>query len=229
MNSLLHLQSLPLFQDLDEQELAQAGELSHVAQFPPGVTLFWQNAEVQFLHVVVSGYVSLNASLAGQEQTVLLARDGCAFPLSALAGGGRAVTSARTACASRLVLVPVALVAQLLEENHRFARRAMQQAVAVNDALITESRDRSLKSPRQRIAAWVLDHVTGDENGGRFPLPVSRKTLASALGLSYSTFSAEVARLGGHGLVFSKSDVVVDDAAALTAIAGLDRPAARLQ
>lgn len=52
---------------------------------------------------------------------------------------------------------------------------------------------------------------------------------AHALGLSHSTFSAEVARLGSHGLVFRKSDVVVDNAAALMALAGLEKPAAQLQ
>jgi CRP-like cAMP-binding protein len=211
--------SLTLFKDLTEPQRSKLISESYCATFPAGMTLYWQNAPVKHIHVILSGHVSMTAYHNGHEHNVLMPVQGCPFPLGALVGDGGGLTTARTVTPCRIVSIPVELVRQFALENHPFVLALLRQSVAVGRQLIEESRDRSLRKPYERIAVWIRHNLDLSEDGQTAPLPYPKLTLAAALGMSPATFAREADKLMAHGIVFERDRVHVASLSALDRIA----------
>jgi CRP-like cAMP-binding protein len=217
--STLEVASLTLFRDLSEAEHQRLCAESYCASFPTGMTLFWQNTPVNYLHVVITGHVCLITYRNGHEHNVLMPGGGCAFPLGSLVGEGSALTTARTATPCRIATVPIEIVRSLIQENPAFVRAALRQSLRLAKILIEESHLRSLCKPYERIAFWIRQNMNFSADGQSAPLPYPKLTLAAALGMSASTFARETERLVAHGIIFRRDSVQVANLAILEQLA----------
>jgi CRP/FNR family transcriptional activator FtrB len=194
--------SVPILSHLTMAERAQLSGCSYVQTFPPETTLFSRGQEVSFLVLVLDGELEIGDDVDGKLHALMLKTRGCVCPLECTLEGVRASYSARTMTKSRIIMIPVAFVRQLLASNAAFARDLLRHATNVSTRLMQALHDQQLRSPLERLANWIWRQVGDQASEGKVALHFSKRLLASILGMSLTTLGREIDALKAHGVTF---------------------------
>jgi CRP/FNR family transcriptional activator FtrB len=213
------LRRLQLFADIAEGHTNVLLGAVRVSELPPRAAVFAEGAAPDFLHILVHGTVELFAQMGEQESTIALLRPMSAFLLAAVAGEGPYLASARTLESSRVLLIPAALVREVLDGDKDFARAVARALSEEFNGTLNDLKSQKLRSSVERVADWLLrtDALLGGRR--RFTLPVDKRTLASQLGMTPEHLSRNLKLLSAHGVVVAGRKIVLEDPAALAAVA----------
>lgn len=187
----------PVLEDPARGRLLASAELR---QAPAGSFLFQQGDPCPGVIVVGSGQVRV-VQLApnGKEHLLRLVEEGDSFAEVAVIGGFACPASAQAAEAVEYVLLPTAVVRELIAQDHGFCRRLLMNLACRVRSLVGLMEDVVLRDAVGRIARHLVEH--GDRATGEIHLPGSKKDLASHLNLTPETFSRALRRLREHGLI----------------------------
>jgi len=201
-------------QSVGRDALDRLSSGAFLQHFPTDVVIQQQDVRPDFLHVLVSGSVELLRIEGDALATVDVIAEGGLFVAAAVVADSPTLVSAVTLGPSVIAFIPAMRVRDALATDPLFSL-ALLRALA-SDA---QRRDRDLAEMKaltagQRLGRWVL-REQGRIGLPHFPLPYTKRVLATLLGMSPENLSRSASALAAHGVRFKGRTIEVTDAVAL--------------
>ncbi|WP_375551663.1 cyclic nucleotide-binding domain-containing protein [Rhodophyticola porphyridii] len=218
-NDVPEIRSLPLFQEMEDENFEALIRGAYVQTFPPQVELITEGDPADFLHVVISGSVELFAAWNRRQTTMATVRPISTFILAATIKDAPYLMSARTMEKSRLVLIPSMDVRDVFETDSRFARAVVSELAQCYRSVVKNTKDLKLRSSIERLANYILRiHMTHDR-AMQFDLKLEKRRLASFLGMTSENLSRAIKSLRPYGVEIDGQRVTITDLADLEQLA----------
>jgi CRP-like cAMP-binding protein len=217
-----YLSTLPLFQEMDAQELRRLAEGCSVQRFMRGDTIFRMGEPCEAFHMAVTGQVKLYVvSPQGQEKVIEIISPGQSFAEALMFSGRPYILNAQALTDALVLTIGKKVVHAEIGRDPRFALRMLAGMSRRLHGLVRDVEANALQSGMQRVIGyllrdqWAEDCVSGDVF--TVSLPVSKATIASRLSLTPEYFSRVLHELESAGLVrVDKRDIHILDARALS-------------
>lgn len=188
---------------------------SFLQVFPPQLTLFELGQHADFLHVLIDGLVELYASSAGRDTTMRIVEPVTSFIQAAVITDMPYLMSARTLAPSRILLIPAALMREVVKEDTALMQATMRElAVAYRD-MVRALVDMKLRQSAERLGNLILTQERRQGGTGKIRLRAEKRLLASLLGMTPENLSRAFAVLGNHGLEVNGPELTIMDRPAL--------------
>jgi CRP-like cAMP-binding protein len=208
-NPQLKLQSflanLPLFGELNREEIDRIALGTREIQAPRGTILFHKGDPCTGVHVVVYGQVKLAfTSPHGAEKVVHIIGPGETFGEALMFMERPYIVYAQALADSMLLHIGRESVFTELERDPRFARKMIAGLSSRLHDLLQDVEAYCLASGAQRVIGYLLRYegaVGSDEPTMTVTLPVSKAVLASRLNLTPEHFSRILHNLVDAGLI----------------------------
>jgi len=213
---------LPLFREMDEAERERIFSGSFLQVFPPQLTLFEIGQRPDFLHVLVDGLVELYATSAGRDTTMRIVEPVSSFILAAVVTDMPYLMAARTLSASRILLVPAALMREVVKHDGALMEATMRELAMAFREMVKALTDMKLRQSAERLGNLILQQDLRQGGTGQVRLKAEKRLLASLLGMTPENLSRAFNVLGAHGVSVEGPLVRIADRAALEAFAQPD-------
>lgn len=213
---------LPLFDDLDRDELQQVAAGCALRRKARGEMLYRVGDACNEFHVVVTGQVKLFVvSPSGQEKVVELIGPGQSFAEAVMFTNRPYILNAQALTETLLLTVSKQAVLAEIERDHRFALRMIAGMARRLHGLVHDVEAYALHSGLQRVIGFLLrDQAIEDCDAGEVrtvSLPASKATIASRLSLTPEYFSRVLHELEARGLIeIDRRDIRILDARRLS-------------
>lgn len=204
-----------------KRERVFAGSFLQV--FPPQLTLFELGQLPDFLHVLVDGLVELSVTSGGRDTTMRIVEPVTSFILAAVVNDLPYLMTARTLEPSRILLVPAALVREVIRQDTALMQATMHELALAYRDLVRALADMKLRQSAERLGNYLLQQETRPENSGSVQLRAEKRLLASLLGMTPENLSRSFSTLAGHGVRIEGSRITISDREALSAFARPDQ------
>jgi CRP/FNR family transcriptional activator FtrB len=211
------VRQLAPFSSMSEAAFEKIERFAYLQTFPSDVRLIEQGQPADMLHVVVEGTVELYAETGRQRSTIALFQPVSVFILAAVVRELPYLMSARTIEPCRLVLVPSAIIQELIAEDHPFALAMIDELARGFRGMVMTIKNLKLRSAHQRIGAYLLWLRQRHDGADGFELPHEKALIASLLGMTRESLSRGFNTLREHGVRVRGREVVFDDAEKLAA------------
>ncbi|KAA0680700.1 helix-turn-helix domain-containing protein [Roseomonas genomospecies 6] len=198
--ALTLMRGLPLFEGVGDETLEALTYGALHQWFPRETRLFAEGEIPDFLHVLVEGTAMLaGCDEAGQETVIDIVRPGDCFVPAAVLADRPYLMSGRTLESSRILMLAAPVLRAQVARDHALALRMMSTLVGQCRGLVREVKNLKLRSTTQRLAAFILSQVDSSmddaEDGVTVELPVSKRVLASRLGMTPEQLSRTFTKL----------------------------------
>ncbi len=198
--ALTPMRGLPLFEGVGDETLEALTYGALFQWYPRETRLFAEGEIPDFLHVLVEGTAMLaGCDEAGQETVIDIVRPGDCFVPAAVLADRPYLMSGRTLEPSRILMLAAPVLRAQVARDHALALRMMSTLVGQCRGLVREVKNLKLRSTTQRLAAFILSQVDsssdGAEDGVTVELPVSKRVLASRLGMTPEQLSRTFTKL----------------------------------
>ena len=208
------LGQMAALQDVGRETLDRLASGAFLQPFPADIVIQQQDVRPDFLHVLVSGTVELMRDEGDTMATVDVVAAGGLFVAAAVVADSPTLVSAVTLGPSVIVFIPAIRVRDAVVADPLLGL-ALLRVLATD----VQGRDRDLAEMKaltagQRLGRWVL-REQARAGLPRFPLPYTKRVLATLLGMSPENLSRSASALAAHGARFKGRDVEVTDAVAL--------------
>jgi CRP/FNR family transcriptional activator FtrB len=214
--------NLPLFSEMQEAQRERIFSGSFLQVFPPQLTLFELGQHPDFLHVLVDGLVELYAHSAGRDTTMRIVEPVTSFILAAVVTDQPYLMSARTLAPSRILLVPAALIRELVKDDPALMQATMRELAQAYRDMVRALTDMKLRQSAERLGNLILQHERRQGRTGKLQLKAEKRLLASLLGMTPENLSRAFGVLCGHGITVSAAQITITDRAALEAFSRPD-------
>ncbi|MDP2130326.1 MAG: helix-turn-helix domain-containing protein [Erythrobacter sp.] len=213
---------LPLFRDMDDAMRERIFSGSFLQVFPPQLTLFEVGQRADFLHVLVDGAVELYAAGGGRDTTMRIVEPVTSYILAAVINDMPYLMSARTLASSRILLVPAALMREVIKQDTALMQATMHELALGYRDLVRALTDMKLRQSAERLGHYLLEYSARHGEKWEFELSGEKRVLASLLGMTPENLSRAFSTLKGHGVSTSGSKIRIEDRAALSAFSRPD-------
>lgn len=213
---------LPLFREMDDVKRERVFAGSFLQVFPPQLTLFEFGQHADFLHVLVDGLVELSATSGGRETTMRIVEPVTSFILAAVVNDLPYLMTARTLEPSRILLVPAALIREVIRQDTALMQETMRELALAYRDLVRALADMKLRQSAERLGNYLLQQNTRREIGDVVQLRAEKRLLASLLGMTPENLSRAFSLLAAHGVRVEGSNIAITDREALSSFARPD-------
>lgn len=213
-----YLARLPLFSDMQPEELDELAHGCAIARVARGEMLFSVGQCCNEFHVVLAGQVKLFAlSSSGQEKVIELVSPGQSFGEALMFTGRPYIVNSQALVDSLILTVKKHAVLREIERDPRFALRMLAGISRRLHGLVHDVESYTLQSGLQRVIGYLLRYSECDgedvpEGPRVVTLPVSKATIASRLSLTPEYFSRVLHELAEKELIeVDKRDIRIRD------------------
>lgn len=206
---------LPLFCEMQDEQRERIFSGSFLQVFPPQLTLFELGQYPDFLHVLVDGLAELYATSAGRDTTMRIVEPVTSFILAAVVTDMPYLMSARTLTSSRILLVPAALVREVVKQDCALMQATMRELALAYRDMVRALADMKLRQSAERLGNLVLQQERRQGGKGTVQLRAEKRLVASLLGMTPENLSRAFGVLGQHGLEIDGPLVRITDRDAL--------------
>lgn len=216
------LRDLPLFTVLDQERLLTLNEAGDLARIGPNEEVLQQGQISSDLIFLISGYLAVShVEQNGSRRLADVVMPTRLIACSATFLGTPSAFGYQTINSVRLVLVPVAVVRAVMQENAHFAQALTDYLLRDVQEKEAEACDLKVSTTAQRLARYLLSLVTDPAPlPVRFVLPFEKRYLAGKIGCTQESLSRTFALLRRLGVETAQSGlVVIRDVARLRAFA----------
>lgn len=209
------IRALRLFCDMTDENFTELMSAALLQRFPKNVTLIEEGSLPDFLHIVVEGSVEMCCLYDEQEITIEIMQPVTTFVLAAVIRDDVYLTSARTLTPAHVLMVPAKIVREVFERDVAFARAIVNELALRFRGLIRSLKNGKLRTGAERLANWLIHTSMQQEDQGRFKLAISKRALASSLGMTPEHLSRNFAVLERHGVKRVGGYIVIENPSAL--------------
>ncbi len=197
------LANLPLFRELDRDEIRRIAAATLQIEAPRGSVLFRSGQPCTGFHIVISGQIKLALQPPrGGEKVIEILGAGQSFGESVMFLEKPHMLTAEALTDTRLLHVARTAVFAELDHDPQFARRVIVSLSMHLHHLLGDLESYTLQSGTQRVIGYLLSLV--DESGGgeiQIELPARKNIIASLLSLTQEHFSRTLRRLSAAGMI----------------------------
>ncbi len=211
-----------LFSEMAESERDRILSGAFLQVFPPQLTLFETGQHADFLHVLVDGLVELYATSGGRDTTMSIVESVSSFIPAAVVTDMPYLMSARTLSSSRILLVPAALVRDVIKQDTALMQATMHELALGYRGLVRALTDMKLRQSAERLGNFILQQDRRQGSTGKVQLRAEKRLLASLLGMTPENLSRAFGVLGNHGVSVDANNVEIADREALESFARPD-------
>lgn len=215
------LTNLPLFRELDAEEIGRIALATRLIRAARGEILFKRGDPCVGSHAVVFGQVKLAfISPEGGEKVIDIIGPGETFGEALMFMEQPYIVNAEVLADSLLLHISKEAIFEELERDVRFARKMLAGLSRRLHQLVRDVEAYSLRSGAQRVVGYLLRECPQNPTADlyRVTLPASKATIASRLNLTPEHFSRILHDLAADGLIeVDGRDIVIRAAAALGA------------
>lgn len=217
------LEATDFFAALGPETMNRLSRTAVVQAVPKGSVLFQQGDMPKFVHLVLSGRISLGAEDAHGHATIVeIFREGQLFILAAAILSKPYLMTARALVDSRVMTIPAEAFNALLETEQRLARVLVDVLAGHWRLLVRQITDLKLHSAAERLGIYLLMRADGRDGVASLRLEEELHVIAARLGMTPESLSRAFAALRAHGVHSHGRQVTIDDVALLRAGLGID-------
>ena len=199
------LAALPLFNSLNDEEIARLAAATRALSVSRGEILFHRGEACHGFHVVVGGQIKLAfISAQGNEKVVEIIRPGQSFGEAVMFMDKPYPVYAQALCDTQLLHIARSALDDELARDPRLARRMLAGMAMRLHQMIADVESYSLQSGQQRIIGYLLrelPEIAGASGTAEIRLTTSKGVVASRLNLTQEHFSRILHELGEQGLI----------------------------
>lgn len=201
------LSQLPLFSDMQPEELLELAQGCRVLRLDRGDGVFRYGDPCNSFHVVLSGQVKLFAvSPSGQEKIIELLGPGATFGEALMFTDRPYIVNAHALSPTHILNVSKAAVLAEIARDSRFALRMLAGMSRRLHRLVNDVQGYALHSGVQRVIGYLLHEMEAREGtpgspDGKVALSYSKSMIASRLSITPEYFSRILRDLEDHGLI----------------------------
>lgn len=200
------LRNLPLFREIDADDLARIAAATTQVRAPAGTTLFRRGDPCHGFHVVVYGLVKLSLGDAdGAEKIVEVIGPGMSFGEAVMFLERPYVVTATTLEDSLLLAVGRQAVFAEIDRSPAFARKMLAGLSMRLHRLVADIEAYTLKSGTERLIEYLLHDLPGAASAGEglveVELPTSKGAIAARLSITREHLSRVLHDLAARGLI----------------------------
>ena len=217
------------WKDLSETELNMLDQFKRVSDRGPGEIIYHQGDQCEGVYCIQSGLVGIRQLDAdGNEALLRLCKPGETIGYRALLSNSEHTHFAEILAPSHICFIDRSIVSNLLAKNpiigERFLVRTLKELNEVEENFV---RQRSLKVRTRLLHCLMVlfdQYGSGDDKDGYvLNIPVSRKDLASLIGVAPESVSRTISHLEEDNLVhfegrsarFSNIEAIFDEIGAV--------------
>jgi CRP/FNR family transcriptional activator FtrB len=184
-------------------------------RFPAHVTLITEGNLPDFLHIVIEGSVELFCLYGEQEITIEIMEPVSTFILAAVFRDDVYLASARTLTPAQVLMIPAKVVRDVFGRDVAFARAIVDELARRFRGVMRALKNGKLRTGSERLANWILHTDAAQGNHQRIKMEISKRALASSLGMTPEHLSRNFATLEKYGVKSSGRNIVIEDTSAL--------------
>ena len=189
------LRQSSLFAKLDEEELEAVAEACSTKRLGKGEMLFREGAPAQGFYIVQSGVICLNRlSHEGKEQVISIFKPPTSFAEAALTTLEVYPANAVAVEPTQVILVRKDRFRELVKANPDLALTMLGSMSIHLKHLVQMIDDLKFKQIECRLANWLARNAIPEGERSIVDLPMSKKLLASQLGVTSETLSRAFSR-----------------------------------
>lgn len=215
------LSNVRLFAGVGQRRVAEIAARSRGLQIRRNGTLCERGACVPGVFAIAYGQIKLAFRGEDEERVARIAGPGETFGLAAAMLCRPTPYEAVALDDSLVIMVPTAALAQMVENDPRFARAVILELAECTMTLLAEVESGALHRGAQRLAAY-LDALAGAERNGSCTvrLPTTKTVIAARLGIKKETLSRLLRGLAQKRLIsVEQREIEILDRVRLTALA----------
>lgn len=183
---------------------------------PKDGLLFMQGDMPEFVHLVLSGRISLGAEDSGGHATVVeIFNEGQLFILAAAILAKPYLLTARALSEARVLMIPAETFREALDTEPRLSRALVDVLAEHWRLLVRQIKGLKLHSAAERLATYLVIRTDAREGAATIRLDEELRIVAARLGMTPESLSRAFTALRPHGVASRGRSVTVDDIAAL--------------
>lgn len=200
------LLKLPLFSELDSDQLIQITSISRINKYKKNDIIFKEGSKYKGFYIVLKGTIKVYKNTTqGKEVTIHIIKPFNTFADVPLFEGETYPVNAQAADDCVLLFIPGDGFKKLLLNNSAICYKMLSGFAKRMRTLTKKIEDLSLKDVSNRLAGYIVDEVirSGTErlNEPFINLTISKKTLASYIGTITETLSRTFCKLEKENLI----------------------------
>ena len=197
-----HVQSIPLFQGLPEEQLKDLAMILKDRDFSRGEIIFSEGDEGSGFYVVMSGRVKIfKLSPEGKEQILHILGPGEPFGEVPVFSGQSFPANSEALAKSHLLFFPRHAMVELISANPSLALNMLAVLSMRLRQFTVQIENLSLKEVPSRLAAYLMYLSEEQGSGESVDLNISKAQLASLLGTIPETLSRIFAKMSRQNLI----------------------------
>ncbi len=199
-----YLVNIPLFKQLDEDEISRIASGTTEIDAPRGSVIFRRGDPCIGFHVIVFGQVKiLLQSPQGAERVIELMGPGHSFGEAVMFLGKPYMVTVETLADTKLLHIAKETVFAEIDRDPHFARRMLAGLSFRLHHLIADIEMLTMRSGVQRVIGYLLSDISPDEDASstQITLPAQKNIIASHLNLTQEHFSRILHDLVAGGLI----------------------------
>lgn len=213
------IRALPLFGGMEKSHFETLIKAAFLQRFPTHVVLVNEGDQPDFLHIVIEGAVELFSTHAGRETTLWILRPISTFILAAVIRDELYLNSVRALEPSRILMIPAEAVRDIFDQDAIFARSIVCELAARYRSAVKDIKNLKLRPSLERLANWLIQTDVTNNATGSFEIPLDKRTLAAALGMTPENLSRNFATLAAYGVKVSGRKIKITNIPTLTQLA----------
>ena len=214
-NRLAPMRQHALFSSLSDEDLATLLQQSRHLRLGRRQLLYRQDMPAHHFFFVISGRFRLyRLDASGVDRTLdSIAPGDCFAEVMIYAEPALYACYAEALKASEVLMIPVKVYQQLLEQRPEYTQAALRHYARRNVARFHDLEIMTVQSARDRLIRYLIDLLPeGAHEGGEVELPLPKCLVASRLAMQPETFSRLLADLKSNGLVrVNRSRLFISD------------------
>ncbi|WP_240376000.1 Crp/Fnr family transcriptional regulator [Bacillus piscicola] len=195
------IQLVPIFQNLDKEEMVRIAALSHVKDFQKGEMVFHAGDEEEFLYIVHKGKVKVtHLTDNGKEQLLRILESGDFMGELSLFAKNIHDSYAQASSAAEICVIPRRTFQDVLIKHPETAMKVLEEVsrrLSQTERLITQF---SSQDTEHRVAYYLLE-TAEEQKTTNLTLPMSKKDIASYLGTTQETLSRKLTDFQKQGWI----------------------------
>ncbi len=210
MDKILNIISnTPLFEDLQQDQLAHVRRIAQVREFNRLETIFIEGDPGVGFFVVAQGKVKIyKVSAEGKEQILHIYGPGHPIGEVPVFSGNRFPANAQAIEQSRLLYFPRPAFVELIAKHPSVALNMLAVLSMRLRQFTVQIENLSLKEVPARIASYLMLLAQEQDDFNTVTLPISKGQLASLLGTIPETLSRIFNKMSAQGLIKVKSSQI---------------------
>ena len=198
------LSCLPLFNNLNAEDIARIARGTREVQAQKGNVLFRKGDACDGFYLVVQGYVKLAfLSRRGDKKAIEIIGSGQSFGEALMLMDKPYTFYGFALCDALLLHIPKSAICEQLDNDPKFGRKMLSGLSAQLHQMVKDVEAYSLHTGKQRVIGYLLRETGASANSGStsITLSVRKGAIASRLNLTKEHFSRILHDLSDQGLI----------------------------